>query len=167
MTRTAYDLREKRIICRPFGIDKRKSDLKCISEIHHIVKTAEFDMGVEESYEYGKCNKDNQNTGNCRVAETKNRNPESSSTGGYLYGIGTPTARIVCVGLAKNNRGYEQVVDSQSVPWGTTGVSTPSWWTPVMCGSYSDQYRGLVQYSFNLIYSDGTVSCAFTHGLAK
>ena len=56
MTRTAYDLREKRIICRPFGIDKRKSDLKCISEIHHIVKTAEFDMGVEESYEYGKCN---------------------------------------------------------------------------------------------------------------
>ena len=68
MTRTAYDLREKRIICRPFGIDKRKSDLKCISEIHHIVKTAEFDMGVEESYEYGKCNKDNQNTGNCRVA---------------------------------------------------------------------------------------------------
>ena len=101
MTRTAYDLREKRIICRPFGIDKRKSDLKCISEIHHIVKTAEFDMGVEESYEYGKCNKDNQNTGNCRVAETKNRNPESSSTGGYLYGIGTPTARIVCVGLAK------------------------------------------------------------------
>ena len=54
MTRTAYDLREKRIICRPFGIDKRKSDLKCISEIHHIVKTAEFDMGVEESYEYGK-----------------------------------------------------------------------------------------------------------------
>lgn len=28
-------------------------------------------MGVEESYEYGKCNKDNQNTGNCRVAETK------------------------------------------------------------------------------------------------
>ena len=59
MTRTAYDLREKRIICRPFGIDKRKSDLKCISEIHHIVKTAEFDMGVEESYEYGKCNKDN------------------------------------------------------------------------------------------------------------
>ena len=72
MTRTAYDLREKRIICRPFGIDKRKSDLKCISEIHHIVKTAEFDMGVEESYEYGKCNKDNQNTGNCRVAETKN-----------------------------------------------------------------------------------------------
>ena len=29
-------------------------------------------MGVEESYEYGKCNKDNQNTGNCRVAETKN-----------------------------------------------------------------------------------------------
>ena len=46
MTRTAYDLREKRIICRPFGIDKRKSDLKCISEIHHIVKTAEFDMGV-------------------------------------------------------------------------------------------------------------------------
>lgn len=77
MTRTAYDLREKRIICRPFGIDKRKSDLKCISEIHHIVKTAEFDMGVEESYEYGKCNKDNQNTGNCRVAETKNRNPES------------------------------------------------------------------------------------------
>ena len=34
-------------------------------------------MGVEESYEYGKCNKDNQNTGNCRVAETKNRNPES------------------------------------------------------------------------------------------
>ena len=50
MTRTAYDLREKRIICRPFGIDKRKSDLKCISEIHHIVKTAEFDMGVEESY---------------------------------------------------------------------------------------------------------------------
>ena len=75
MTRTAYDLREKRIICRPFGIDKRKSDLKCISEIHHIVKTAEFDMGVEESYEYGKCNKDNQNTGNCRVAETKIRNP--------------------------------------------------------------------------------------------
>ncbi len=56
------------------------------------------------------------------VAITKNRNPESSSTGGYLYGIGTPTARIVCVGLAKNNRGYEQVVDSQSVPWGTTGV---------------------------------------------
>ena len=52
-------------------------------------------MGVEESYEYGKCNKDNQNTGNCRVAETKNRNPESSSTGGYLYGIGTPTARIL------------------------------------------------------------------------
>ena len=101
------------------------------------------------------------------VAITKNRNPESSSTGGYLYGIGTPTARIVCVGLAKNNRGYEQVVDSQSVPWGTTGVSTPSWWTPVMCGSYSDQYKGLVQYSFNLIYSDGTVSCAFTHGLAK
>lgn len=49
MTRTAYDLREKRIICRPFGIDKRKSDLKCISEIHHIVKTAEFDMGVEVS----------------------------------------------------------------------------------------------------------------------
>ena len=73
MTRTAYDLREKRIICRPFGIDKRKSDLKCISEIHHIVKTAEFDMGVEESYEYGKCNKDNQNTGNCRVAETKKK----------------------------------------------------------------------------------------------
>ena len=35
------------------------------------------------------------------VAITKNRNPESSSTGGYLYGIGTPTARIVCVGLAK------------------------------------------------------------------
>ena len=46
MTRTAYDLREKRIICRPFGIDKRKSDLKCISEIHHIVKTAEFDMSM-------------------------------------------------------------------------------------------------------------------------
>ena len=38
------------------------------------------------------------------VAITKNRNPESSSTGGYLYGIGTPTPRIVCVGLAKNNR---------------------------------------------------------------
>ena len=30
-----------------------------------------------------------------------------------------------------------------------------------------DRYRGLVQYSFNLIYSDGTVSCVFTHGLAK
>ena len=68
MTRTAYDLREKRIICRPFGIDKRKSDLKCISEIHHIVKTAEFDMGVEESYEYGKCNKDNR-TDNRRILQ--------------------------------------------------------------------------------------------------
>ncbi len=44
--------------------------------------------------------------------------------------------------LQKITGGYEQVVDSQSVPWGTTGVSTPSWWTPVMCGSYSDQYRG-------------------------
>ena len=71
MTRTAYDLREKRIICRPFGIDKRKSDLKCISEIHHIVKTAEFDMGVEESYEYGKCNKDNQ-----AIAELQKRKTE-------------------------------------------------------------------------------------------
>lgn len=59
------------------------------------------------------------------------------------------------------------VVDSQSVPWGTTGVNTPSSWVPVMCGSYSDQYRGLVQYSFNLIYKDGTVGCAFTHTLAK
>lgn len=101
------------------------------------------------------------------VAITKNRNPESSSTGGYLYGIGTPNARIVCVGLGKNSGKYNQVVDSQSVPWGTTGVNTPSSWVPVMCGSYSDQYRGLVQYSFNLIYKDGTVSCAFTHGLAK
>ena len=103
MTRTAYDLREKRIICRPFGIDKRKSDLKCILEIHHIVKTAEFDMGVEESYEYGKCNKDNQNTGNCRVAETKNRNPESSSTGGYLYGIRRILQQLAAILLRRMN----------------------------------------------------------------
>ena len=101
------------------------------------------------------------------VAITKNRNPESSSSGGYLYGIGTPNARIVCVGIGKNSGKYNQVVDPQSVPWGTTGVNTPSSWVPVMCGSYSDQYRGLVQYSFNLIYKDGTVGCAFTHGLAK
>lgn len=101
------------------------------------------------------------------VAITKNRNPESSSSGGYLYGIGTPNARIVCVGIGKNSGKYNQVVDPQSVPWGTTGVNTPSSWVPVMCGSYSDQYRGLVQYSFNLIYKDGTVGCAFTHTLAK
>ena len=81
------------------------------------------------------------------VAITKNRNPESSSSGGYLYGIGTPNARIVCVGIGKNSGKYNQVVDSQSVPWGTTGVNTP--------------------YSFNLIYKDGTVGCAFTHTLAK
>ena len=89
------------------------------------------------------------------VAITKNRNPESSSSGGY------------CVGIGKNSGKYNQVVDPQSVPWGTTGVNTPSSWVPVMCGSYSDQYRGLVQYSFNLIYKDGTVGCAFTHTLAK
>lgn len=35
------------------------------------------------------------------VAITKNRNPESSSSGGYLYGIGTPNARIVCVSIGK------------------------------------------------------------------
>ena len=74
MTRTAYDLREKRIICRPFGIDKRKSDLKCISEIHHIVKTAEFDMGVEESYEYGKCNQpEYRQLQSCRNEKQKSR----------------------------------------------------------------------------------------------
>lgn len=101
------------------------------------------------------------------VAITQNRNPESSSAGGYLYGIGTPTARIVCAGPSKNSMGYTQVVDSQNVPWGTTGVNTPSSWVPVMSGTYTTEYRGLVQYSFNLIYSDGTVSCAFTHTLAK
>ncbi len=50
---------------------------------------------------------------------------------------------------------------------GTTGVNTPSSWVPVVCGSYSDQYRGLVQYSFNLIYKDGTVGCAFTQHPGK
>ena len=46
------------------------------------------------------------------VAITKNRNPESSSSGGYLYGIGTPNARIVCVGIGKNSGKYNQVVVS-------------------------------------------------------
>ena len=69
--------------------------------------------------------------------------------------------------LQKITRGYEQVVDSQSVPWGTTGVSTPSWWTLECVAVIRVSIGGLVQYSFNLIYSDGTVSCAFTHGLAK
>lgn len=62
---------------------------------------------------------------------------------------------------------YNEEYVSNANARGTAGVNTPSWWSPVMCGSYSDQYRGLVQYSFDLIYKDGTVGCAFTHTLAK
>mgnify|MGYP007079133576 CR=1 FL=1 len=41
-------MREKKNHMSSFlALIKEKSDLKCISEIHHIVKTAEFDMGVE------------------------------------------------------------------------------------------------------------------------
>ena len=64
------------------------------------------------------------------VAITKNRNPESSSYWRiFIWYRNTDVLELCALVLQKIAGEYEQVVDSQSVPWGTTGVSTPSWWT--------------------------------------
>lgn len=107
------------------------------------------------------------------VAITKDKEPESSSSGGILWGIGNPTAdKITCVGARPNGSQYipgtmNQEVYNVAMTWGTGGVNTPSSWVPVISGQYSSYYRGLVQYSYRLVYNTGEVNCSFTHTLAK
>lgn len=106
------------------------------------------------------------------VALTRNKDPESSTGGGILWGIGNPTAdRIVCVGATSadeyNPGTMNQVAYNVPMTWSSSGVNTPSSWKNVVRGKYSDYYRGLVEYSYTLVYNTGSVDCEISHTLAK
>lgn len=106
------------------------------------------------------------------VALTRNKDPESSTSGGILWGIGNPTAdRIVCVGASSadeyNPSTMSQIAYNIPMTWSSSGVNTPSSWVNVVRGNYSEYYRGLVEYSYTLVYNTGSVDCRISHTLAK
>ena len=94
--------------------------------------------------------------------------PDNILQGGMMVGASNPTARIVCRGYTPEagGAGMSQETTCQ-VGWGTQGVNTPSSWTPVIRGEYSDGYRGFAEFDFILIFDTEVVECSFTHTLAK
>lgn len=103
------------------------------------------------------------------VAITKGKEPPDIEWD--ILGIGTPEVRVVQAGVVESGGildSMNQVMDYTTVQWGTRGINTPSNWVPVMTGSYSDYYRGLAMFRFDITYSTmGTVTCECNHVLAK
>lgn len=101
------------------------------------------------------------------VAITKGADPAGMEWD--ILSVGTPSARINLTGYSEQS-GQPTLNQEvyRNVPWGLTGIDTPSSWQPVVSGTYSNGYRGLVQYEIEIFYSTtGRQICSFTHTLAK
>lgn len=86
-----------------------------------------------------------------------------------IIGVGTPSARIVCVGYREDSQSAQTLGQTitYDILWGTN-TNTPSEWLPVICGTYSSGYRGLVQYTIGISYlTPPSSSFTFTHILSK
>lgn len=88
-----------------------------------------------------------------------------------ILGIGTPKVRVVNTGATEHGNvsaALGQILDYTTIHWGEAGLDTPSDWVPVISGDYSDMYRGLATFRFDITYSTmGKVPCEFEHVLAK
>ena len=101
------------------------------------------------------------------VALTRTNDP--IGTEWDILDVDDPSVRILQIGYSEdpNHNTMDQEVQYDSVEWGSQGVDTPSDWYPVVCGSYSDGYRGLAQWAFDITYSaGGKQTCRITHTLA-